>query len=572
MTDLKLRLKSNHHPDRIISVAQDDFIIGRLPECDLPLPFGNVSRRHTRIKRLNDQWYIEDLGSTNGTVLNQFTLTSPQPLHHGDRIEIGKVSLGVILKKPTISRVTHIPGPTLDSERSPDEEGKTTIVRDLQQLQEQWIHAESDDPLSTHQTALARLRDLVEIAKKLNQAESIEAIFAEVKSIIFRELITIERLALMVDFNENQELEMVKAAARDFPDDHPLVQRSSWISQSVCNRVFHEKISLKSVDAQMDQRFQGEHSILMKGIRGVLAAPLWDQDQVVGVLYADAHLRLQDSEKIEDEDLSFFSTLASLMASSVQRWLLTRKLQAQAQIRQRLERYHSPSVVQQMISVGALEDGRLPPIEADISILFADIVGFTALSERLPPRDLALLLNTFFEEMLVSVFDAGGTLDKFIGDCIMAFFGAPEPQKNHAQRAVISALGMLDRLERLNAKNILEHPLQLRIAINSGKAFVGDVGSSQRVDYTVLGPTVNLASRMEAVCPPGECVISEDTYRALKKPKLFVPMGVGRFKGIDRPVRIYRTNRHPHRKKSSSKTTIYDRHPSNPPNTSPDPP
>jgi adenylate cyclase len=102
---------------------------------------------------------------------------------------------------------------------------------------------------------------------------------------------------------------------------------------------------------------------------------------------------------------------------------------------------------------------------------------------------------------------------------------------------------MLTRLERLNTSQALQEPLQLRIAINSGKAVVGDVGSSQRVDYTALGATINLASRMEAICPPGECVVSEATYTMLTQKQGLQEMGEHRFKGIDRPIRVYQSKR-----------------------------
>lgn len=126
----------------------------------------------------------------------------------------------------------------------------------------------------------------------------------------------------------------------------------------------------------------------------------------------------------------------------------------------------------------------------------------------------------------------------------MAFFGAPESQSDHADRAVAASMGMLERLDRLNARKFFQEPLQLRIAINSGKAVVGDVGSSQRVDYTVLGATINLASRMEAICPPGECILSEATYTLLKQKQGFLCLGEQRFRGIDRLVRLYQTKRH----------------------------
>lgn len=272
-----------------------------------------------------------------------------------------------------------------------------------------------------------------------------------------------------------------------------------------------------------------------------MAVPLWDENKVVGVLYADAHLSSYHWERDGEEELSFFSALANLVASSVQRWLLAEKLKTEEVIRHRLERYHSPAVVQQLISIGGLPDGRLPPAESEISILFADLVGFTAISERLTPTAIAQLLNNLFEEMLQEVFACGGTLDKYIGDCIMAFFGAPEPQADHADRATAAAKAMLIRMEHLNANGFWQEPLQLRIAINSGKAVVGDVGSSQRVEYTALGGTINLAARMEAICPPSECVISEATYELLSQRYDFQKMGDYRFKGIDRLVKVYQT-------------------------------
>lgn len=533
MLSLHIQGKTN----QTVDVAKDEFIIGRLPECDLCLPFPEVSRSHTCIKKTEmGEWAVEDLNSVNGTILNRFRLNSgsPQRVTHGDVIQIGNVILIVYLplqaEKETL--------PLLPGTK------RKTILRNAEELQQQWIKADRDKSIQDNQKqAIARLKDLVEIAKGLNSAESIDAIFQQVQKVVFRELKDIGRLALLVDVRGTGELSVIDAATRAPTLDRDFKKDSNWISRSICKKVFGQKVAIKTVDAQTDKRFEGENSILANGIRGALAVPLWDEREVVGVLYADAHLRLTESEKVDEDDLSFFSALANLVASSVQRWLLTRKLQGEAQIRQQLERYHSPAVVQQLLSVGAIENGRIKPKEADITILFADLVGFSALSERLSPGEIAELLNRFFEEMLQPVFKYGGTLDKFIGDCIMAFFGAPEPQANHADRAVRATMEMLDHLDSLNLKNTWNHPLQLRVAINSGKAVVGDVGSSQRVDYTVLGGAVNLASRMEAVCPPGECVVSETTYEALQDINIFTDSKMCRFKGFDKPVKVYQTQR-----------------------------
>ncbi len=527
MAQLKLRLQLEKNTETTVSVDGDEFTIGRLPECNLYLPYHEISRYHARFfQKTPGVWLVEDMGSTNGTLLNKRYVTSPQQVNHGDIIQMGHINASVLLAENTI-----------DTGR--------TILRNAKELQQQWIQADDQgDNVSDPQKAIARLKDLVDIAKGLNSAESIEAIFSKVQEVVFRDLKSIERLALLIDINSSGQLELVSAAARNAVQKMHLASDASWISRTICQKVFDEKLAIKTADAQSDQRFEGENSILAKGIRSALAVPLWDENKVVGVLYADARLSSSHWNEGGDEDLSFFSALGNLVASSVQRWLLAQKLRSGEIIRQRLERYHSPGVVQHMMTVGAWENGRITPVEREISILFADIVGFTALAELLSPAETAKLLNSFFEEMLQEVFAAGGTLDKFIGDCIMAFFGAPESQSDHADRAVAASMGMLERLDRLNARKFFQEPLQLRIAINSGKAVVGDVGSSQRVDYTVLGATINLASRMEAICPPGECILSEATYTLLKQKQGFLCLGEQRFRGIDRLVRLYQTKRH----------------------------
>jgi adenylate cyclase len=540
MTELKLRLKEEN-TERIVTVQKDVFTIGRLPECDLYLPFGGVSRCHARVtKTTADVWTIEDLGSKNGTQLNERLVSSPQVLRDGDIVWLGDVTLVVVL----VRQLEAFTAFQVDTSDTSETNEQRTILHNVKELQQQWIAADSKGGDSNKDTTIARLKDLVDIAKNLCAATSIEEIFSQVQQVVFRYLDSIERLALLIDVNDSGNLEIINAATRKLSQQKHLAADGSWISRSICQKVFAEKVAIQTADTHKDERFASEHSILVKGIRSAMAVPLWDENKVVGVLYADARLSSYHWANEGEEELSFFSALANIVASSVQRWLLAEKLKAEEVIRHRLERYHSPAVVQQLIAVGGLPNGRLLPKESEISIVFADIVGFTAMSERITPTEVAQLLNNLFEEMLQEVFAYGGTLDKYIGDCIMAFFGAPEPQPDHAERAVAAAKRMLIRLENLNANNFWSEPLQLRIAINSGKAVVGDVGSSQRVDYTALGATINLAARMEAVCPPGECVISEVTYKMLSDSSDFEEMGHYRFKGINRLVKVYQTKMH----------------------------
>jgi adenylate cyclase len=538
MTELTLHLKQGDI-ETTVTVNQNVFTIGRLPECNLYLPFGGVSRKHAQlVKTADGTWIVEDLGSKNGTQVNQTVVSQAQKLQHGDVIWLGNINLVVLFNSP-------LPPPPFKPVTISDNSEQRTIFRNVKQLQQQWIEANSNDgDISDKNKTIARLKDLVDIAKNLCAAASIEEIFSQVQQVVFRYLSSIDRLALLIDVHGCGNLELINAGTRNQTQQKYLLADGSWISRSICQKVFEEKVVIQTADTQKDERFSGEQSILLKGIRSAMAVPLWDENKVVGVLYADAHLSSYHWEEDGEEELSFFSALANLVASSVQRWLLVEKLKTEEVIRHRLERYHSPAVVQHLISVGGLPDGRLSPAESEISILFADLVGFTAISEKLTPTAIAQLLNNLFEEMLQEVFACGGTLDKYIGDCIMAFFGAPEPQADHADRATATAKGMLIRLEHLNTNGFWHEPLQLRIAINSGKAVVGDVGSSQRVEYTALGATINLAARMEAVCPPSECVISEATYQLISQPEDFQEMGDYRFKGIDRSVKIYQTKLH----------------------------
>jgi adenylate cyclase len=535
MTELKLCLYIEDNIEKTVTVNQDEFILGRLPDCDLYLPYIGISRQQARIFQTADcEWFIEDMGSKNGTILNGEFLTKPHRLNNDDMIVMGNIYLRVFLLN--CQRVTQ-KNTDIQSE-------EITIIRNVQYLQQQWIPSERQGQATISQElAIVRLKDLLEIAKKLNSAASIEAIFQAAQAVVFRYIQSIDRLALLIDVSGAGKLSLLNAAGRDIAARQSLKDNRSWISRTICYKVFTEKIALQTADAQRDERFKNEQSIIDKAIHNVMAVPLWNENNVVGVLYADSYNKFNDSIDQSEEDLSFFSTLANLVAASVQRWLLTRKLRTEEISRQRLERYLSPAVVQQTMMAGTLENGRLAPQESEISILFADIVGFTALSERLSPAEIAELLNSFFEEMLQEIFAANGTLDKFIGDCIMAFFGAPEPQEDHAERALNVAKAMLERLANLNNDQVLSEPLQLRIAINSGKAIVGDVGSSQRVDYTVLGTTINLASRIQSVCLPGRCAISENTYNLLLPSQrlLLDDIGEHRFKGIERPVRIYQT-------------------------------
>lgn len=184
--------------------------------------------------------------------------------------------------------------------------------------------------------------------------------------------------------------------------------------------------------------------------------------------------------------------------------------------RERLKRYFSPLVAEQIQKEGdVFEAGK----QCEITVLFGDLCDFTAMSEKLGVFEVVELLNEFHGCMVEAVFEAGGTLDKYIGDGLMAYFGAPLAQPDHANRAVRCALDMQARLQRVNQTRELRgaSPLRMRIGIHSGLAIVGSIGASSRREFTAVGDTVNLASRLEQVgklCNE-DIIISESTRQKL---------------------------------------------------------
>ncbi len=219
----------------------------------------------------------------------------------------------------------------------------------------------------------------------------------------------------------------------------------------------------------------------------------------------------------------------------------SRPLGNSTRFRQRLERYHSPQVVSEILRAAQnLDAPILQARRCEISVLFADISGLTRMSEGMEPLQLASILNRSFEVMTEQIFLRGGTLDKYIGDAIMAFFGAPAPDPDHAAHAVEAARAMQQGLKRMNDNRPEGYPeLRMRIGINSGEAFAGDIGCEKRMDYTVMGSTVNLASRLESgVAKPGQIALGPRTAELLGLEGL-EQIGPVCLKGIEQEVRPY---------------------------------
>ncbi len=186
------------------------------------------------------------------------------------------------------------------------------------------------------------------------------------------------------------------------------------------------------------------------------------------------------------------------------------------QINDLFSRYVSPEIAQKIVESFDRGELQLGGEEREITVLFADIRGFTALAEGLSPTEVVGLLNVFLEEMNVIVMRYGGAINKYMGDNLMAFWNAPYPQDDHARLAVIAGQEMLSAVLRLNESGRFGAPVQFGIGINTGPVVVGNIGSQRRLEYTPIGDTVNVASRLSGLAPGGTLYIGARTFDLLE--------------------------------------------------------
>jgi len=226
-------------------------------------------------------------------------------------------------------------------------------------------------------------------------------------------------------------------------------------------------------------------------------------------------------------------------AAALGEYLRARRERSQA-IAQ-FSRFTNPHVARQLVERGGIETGR-----REVTLLFSDIRGFTTLSETRKPEEVIALLNRYFSLQVDVVFRHGGSLDKFIGDCIMAIWGAPLDDPDHARRAVACALDMADTLaafkRELGAENT---DFDVGIGLHSGSAVVGLMGSQKRLEYTAIGDTVNLASRIEGLTKDAKrrILVSRDTAERCGDAFDFISCGTFPVKGRAQPVELFEPRR-----------------------------
>jgi adenylate cyclase len=511
--------------ETVFPLEKDEIVIGRSPRADLLLNDVSVSRLHAKIVRRADRVAIEDLGSSNGTVVNDRKV-SGVGLKPGDRIVLGNFILELREAKDLEKEVE------LEDEAGDLQEDSGAIIRPSEAL-EQMLAAPAAvavPAISDIERSNKILLLLTQVAKALVSETSLDGLLNKVMDLVFDNF-SAERGVLGL-YEDDLLVPTVVRYRKPRPEGDKIV-----IPKAITNKVKREKVSILTVDAQRDQRLVASESIFAQGIRSAMCVPLWDKDRVSGIIYVDEPIH---AGMFSPDHLDLLAALANFAAVAIERARLTQKVQEEQATRAKLERYHSPGVIEMILKGGGSLDS-LEVQERQVTVSFTDIVGFTTMSERLDPREVGTTINECFTELTECIFAYQGTLDKYIGDCIMAVFGAPLAQPDHPVRCVAAALEMHRAVERFNVGREDNEKLELRTGINSGKVVAGDIGSPKRKDYSVLGDTVNLASRLESqVAQPGWIVIGEATYAQVKDYFECEDLGAISLRGKKREARAYR--------------------------------
>jgi len=496
--------------------------IGRQPGNEIQILDRIVSKEHAVIFKKGEKYFIRDMGSLNGTYIRNERITEAQ-LNHLDTIMLGSTKI-VFFEEDEEKQVS--------PEVMVGDEGAESYIQSKfdASAQDRFVSEAAIQDIEALRRDYEKLRIAYEIQKAIGVEMDLRRLLEKILGEAFNNL-NADRGAILL-FDEQGVLKPVVIKTR-----RQEANAEIRLSSTIINTVISQKVAVLSSDAMFDSRFQTSKSIMMEGIRSSMAVPIMRYGELLGMMYLDSKVA---TGSFTERDLQIFSTIASQAATFITNIQMAKKLEQEAITREKFSRLLSPNLVEQLISGElAVEKGGK---KTEVTVLFADIRGFTPMTESTPPQQVVELLNDYFERMVEIIFQNEGTLDKFIGDEIMVIWGAPVAQPDHAYRAVITACEMQKELERMNHERETKglFPIKVGIGICSGEAIAGYMGSTKKMEYTVIGDTVNVASRLCDLAAPMEILISDATYQMVKELIMVEPRNPIPIKGKREPMRTYR--------------------------------
>jgi adenylate cyclase len=483
--------------------------IGRSARCDLAIPDPWISSRHSRVERREDEWWLVDLGSRNGTYVDGRRVREAA-LRDDSRVSFGQTEAVFRLAVPDRAALEVRSNATVirylsDAATGIGEGGGASTARDPARRQLAVVHA---------------------IGRALVEASSLEDSLSHLLRAVASEA-RAERSALLL----MDESGAMVPRAHEPPDAPPR------LSMTIVSAAVRSRAGLLILDAQRDDRFSDRKSIVFAGIRSCACVPIWAENRILGALVLDRAV----VQPFTADDLDLLTVAAYQAALAIERARNLERARTADLERSKLLRHFSPAVADAILAHEGVDHDPLgASIRDEVTVLFSDIQGFTEVTERLPVLEVADLLRRYFLEMTLAVFEEKGTLDKFIGDGLMAIFGAPVPDASGALHAIRCACRMLERLAALNGRLPADRQLNIRIGVNTGRVAAGTFGSPERMEYTVLGDAVNVASRLESVAEPGTVYVGRTTYERTRASFTYRELGPRSIRGRAAPVEVYR--------------------------------
>ncbi|MCC6748024.1 MAG: GAF domain-containing protein [Deltaproteobacteria bacterium] len=496
--------------------------IGRHPDNTIQILDRIVSKEHCHIIQTPDRRFLlKDLGSLNGTYIGQDRVTQ-RVLREGDEIVLGSTRLLYRddAHAPVVERVTIAPGTMQSHIRQRIAAGPDADFRPERELfDEQALRRDYE-----------RLRIAHELARAVGNELDLDRLLEKILDKAF-ELLSADRGVILLMNDAGQ------AVPRVAKQKHGGSGEQIVLSNSIINEVIREKQAVLSSDATVDSRFSGAHSIIMQGIRSTMCVPLLHGQELLGIMHLDSQIA---TNAFSDKDLQVFTSIGNQAAVAIQNARLAHKIEWEASTRAQFQRFFSPGMVQQMIE-GRLKLDSIGEMR-DVTILFADIRGFTAMTENSNAHDIVSMLNDYFEVMVEVLFRYQGTLDKYVGDEIMALFGVPIANPDAPSLAVDCAIEMQEALNEFNRTRRSESqpPIHVGIGICTGPCVYGAIGSSKTLQYTAIGDPVNTASRFCSMAKAGEIIVSENTFAHVQHRIEGIALPKLRVKGKVEELNVYK--------------------------------
>ena len=513
----------------ILEITKPVLTVGRGSGNDLVLDHSSVSRLHAVLKvEADGSVVIADRGSTNGVLVNSERIPGEAKLANGDELVIGAYGLKFEHTAEGALRVekVEVPSTVNDVLRAPVKY-ETPHAPDAT--------AGSVDDLLAQVRKLERekylLTVLYDAGKALSARLSVDDIAEQVMALAFR-IEGVQRGFMMLFDERGGVQRQTEVRYRVQPTT---AQPQISLSRSVLDLIKQQKQPILVSDASADERFTGSESMKISGLQSAMCAPLLGKERLLGIFYVD---NLQATAAFTQEELNVFALVAAQAAAAIDSAVTHEALAKQAVQRSALERFLSPDVVEM---IAANPNVRLGGSNQVVTVLFSDIRGFTTMSEKLPPEKVVEILNEYFTRVTDVIFDNGGMLDKYLGDGVMAVFGAPISKGNDAANAVRAGIEIQKLVLQLNLDSKARQWPELRVGvgINTGIVTAGNIGSPRRIDYTVVGDTVNVASRLMSNAAGWQILISESTAQSLGPEIPLEPLAPLQVKGKSQPLSVF---------------------------------